>query len=1029
MSPIPSDCRRSVHPINLAGLRVTLISSGKRIALAGWAVLMTVAVFWPAAAWAAEGAAPQAGQVDPNADYSGELPRIAPNSPEQSHKLLHVQPGFTVQLAASEPQVVDPIACSFDERGRLYVICMRDYSEQEHDRLGEVRLLEDADNDGVYERSTIFIDKLSWPTAIICYDGGVFVGAPPHIYYLKDTDGDGRADHNEIAFTGFGRTNVQGLLNSFRWGLDNRIHGATSSSGASVTRPGVDAPPVVLKGRDFAFDPRTRKLEPTSGGSQHGLDFDAWGRKFVCSNSSHLEMVFFEDRYLQRNPVVAAPSPRKVIAVDGGQAEVFRRSPVEPWRIVRTRLRVAGTVPGAVEGGGRAAGYFTSATGVTIYRGDAWPEEYRGLVIVGDVGSNIVHRKRLLPDGVGLKGVRLDQESEFLASEEIWFRPVQFAQGPDGTLYVLDMYREVIEHPKSIPPIIKQHLDLTSGRDRGRIWRVIPDNFQRRANPKLDEASTDELVQLLSHPNGWHRETAARLLYQRQPREAVAPLRQLATSGQEPLGRMHALYALAGLDALDEATVLAALADGHPRVREHAVRLAEILADKPAVAQRLLDMTGDDDPRVRYQLAFSLGELPSSPQRQAALAALARKDAADSWMRLAIYSSLAQGSGDVFTSLAGDLDFAASAAGRIFLGDVARQIGTRGDQADVAAVLKAIHGLPGERRTLAGHWVQQLAQGMNKSGPALRTHLAGMAGDSGSLIDDLLAVARQTAANERASVADRLAAVETLGLSDLATERKLLGSLLESRQPQPVQSAALRTLSRFAGADVAKVVLSNWQGYSPAVRAQATEVLFARPERLQMLLDAIESGEARPQDLEPARIQFLRQHKQAEIRSRAEKLLAEVQLGRRQDVVQAYQSALAMQGDIARGKQVFIKNCAACHRVENQGHEIGPNLAAMRNRGPEAIMLNVLDPNREVNPQYLNYVAITTDGRSITGMIAAETATSVTLRRAENQSDTILRSDIDALQSTGQSIMPEGLEKEISPQAMADLIAYLLSVK
>ena len=996
---------------------------------AAWAVLLVAAVACPAMAVAAEGTAPQAGKVDPEADYSDELPRIEANSPEQSHKLLHALPGFEIQLAACEPQVVDPIACSFDERGRLYVICMRDYSEQEHDQLGEVRLLEDADNDGVYERSTIFIDKLSWPTAIICYDGGVFVGAPPHIYYLKDTNGDGRADHNEIVFTGFGRGNVQGLLNSFRWGLDNRIHGATSSSGATVTRPGVDAPPVVLKGRDFAFDPRTLKLEPTSGGAQHGLDFDAWGRKFVCSNSSHLEMVFFEDRYLERNPAVAAPSPRKLIAVDGGQAEVFRRSPVEPWRIVRTRLRVAGTVRGAVEGGGRAAGYFTGATGVTIYRGDAWPEEYRGQAFIGDVGSNIVHRKQLVPDGVGFKGVRVDEGREFLASEEIWFRPVQFAQAPDGTMYVLDMYREVIEHPKSIPPIIKQHLDLTSGRDRGRIWRVAPANYKQRPNPRMDEATAEELVQLLSHPNAWHRETAARLIYQRQAKEAVAPLRSLATSGEEPLGRMHALYALAGLGALDDKTVLAALADEHPRVREHAVRLAEPLASNEAITKRLLEMTGDDDLRVRYQVAFSLGELPVTPKRQAALAALARQDSADPWVRLAIYSSLGQGGGDVFTRLAGEIDYAASAGGRVFLGELARQIGTQGQQADVAAVVKAIEVLPAQRRTLAGHWVQQLAQGMKKSGPALRSQLSTVTADAGNLIDELLAAARKTAANERASLADRLAAVETLGLSDLATERKLLTSLLDTRQPQQVQSAALRTLSRFAGADVATVILSNWQGYSPAVRVQATEVLFARPERILALLDAIEAGEARPQDLEPARIQFLRQHKQANIRTRAEKLLADVQLARRQDVVEAYQSALTMAGDPARGKQVFTKTCAACHRVENQGHEIGPNLAAMRNRGPEAILLNVLDPNREVNPQYLNYVAITTDGRSVTGMIAAETATSVTLRRAENQSDTILRNDIDALQSSGLSIMPEGLEKDISPQAMADLIAYLLSLK
>ena len=169
------------------------------------------------------------------------------------------------------------------------------------------------------------------------------------------------------------------------------------------------------------------------------------------------------------------------IAADGPQAEVFRTSPVEPWRIVRTRLRVAGAVPGPIEGGGRAAGYFTGATGATIYRGDAWPAEYRGQAFIGDVGSNIVHRKTLSADGVLLVANRADEGSEFVASTDIWFRPAQFANAPDGTLYIIDVYREVIEHPASLPPVIKKHLDLTSGRDRGRIYRIVPEGFQAAA--------------------------------------------------------------------------------------------------------------------------------------------------------------------------------------------------------------------------------------------------------------------------------------------------------------------------------------------------------------------------------------------------------------------------------------------------------------------------------------------------------------------------------------------------------------------
>jgi len=479
-------------------------------------------------------------------DFSDELPRIPPHAPADALATFKTLPGFRLEQAAAEPLVHSPVALSFDENGQMYVVEMIDYSEQDKEFLGTVRLLEDTDQDGRFDKSTVFADKLSWPTAITCYDGGVFVGAAPDIFYLKDTDGDGKADVRKVVFTGFGRSNVQGLFNSFHWGMDNRIHGATSSSGAKVVRPDTpDDKPVVLSGRDFSFDPRTLDLTPTSGGAQHGMSFDDWGRKFLSSNSDHIQLVMYEDRYLARNPYLAAPGPRVSIAADGPQAEVFRISPVEPWRIVRTRLRVSGAVPGPVEGGGRAAGYFTGATGVTIYRGDAWPASYRGQAFVGDVGSNIVHRKVLEPDGVGLIARRADEKKEFVASTDIWFRPAQFANAPDGNLYIIDVYREVIEHPASLPPVIKRHLDLTSGRDRGRIYRIVAEGFQQKKLPRLASASTADLVATLGHRNGWHRDTAARLLYERQDREAIAPLNKIAASCPLPEGRMHALYVLA----------------------------------------------------------------------------------------------------------------------------------------------------------------------------------------------------------------------------------------------------------------------------------------------------------------------------------------------------------------------------------------------------------------------------------------------------------------------------------------------------
>jgi len=1008
----------SVNPVRL-----------RRLFLLGLAAMLIVVTgSWLRPVSAGE-AADRPEQDSIERDYTAELPRIPPTEPDKVLGTFEVHEGFRLELAAAEPEVVDPVAMSFDEDGRLYVVEMRGYSEHRDENLGRVRRLVDTDGDGRFDQATVFLDGLEWPTAVFCYDGGVFVAAAPDILYAKDHNGDGVADERRTVFTGFGHGNVQGLLNSFNWGLDNRIHGATSSSGGSVRR--VDQPeakPISLRGRDFAFNPRTLDLAATSGGAQHGLSFDDWGRKFVCSNSDHIQLVMFEDRYVARNPYLAAPGPRRSIASDGPQAEVFRISPVEPWRIVRTRLRVKGIVKGPVEGGGRAAGYFTGSTGVTIYRGNAWPKEFHGNAFIGDVGSNIVHRKILVPDGVGFVAHRADQKREFIASRDIWFRPAQFANAPDGTLYIIDVYREVIEHPDSLPPVIKKHLDLDSGGDRGRIYRVVPEGFKQPGPVHLSKLNSRQLVALLEHPNGWHRDTAARLLYERQDLTAVGPLRKLARQGNDPRARMHALYALDGLGALDEATLLVALGDAHPRVREHAVRLSERLAaSSPPLRARLYAMVGDDDLRVRYQLAFSLGQLSEGRQRNEALAALARHDAGDSWMRLAVLSSLAQGSGDVFARLAGDAALVQSAAGRAMLKALASQVGVQGQQDAVAEVLAAIETLDDQQPKAAGELLSLLTQGLAKGGSPL-AHQLTSGGKTAAMVNRLVDRACQTAGNESQPLEARVEAVRSLGLADFGRARQVVEPLLDHRQPQTLQLAAIATLDRFDDPAVASILIESWSDFSPQVRARASETLLSRSERIPAALGAIEDGRIAMADVGIARLRLLAAQKQPAIAERAKKLIEKAGLGRRHDVVEAYRHALTLEGDIQRGRKIFRKICAACHRLEGEGHEIAPNLATMQNRGPETIFVNVLDPNREVNPQFVNYAVITTEGRTLTGIIAAETATSITLLRAEDQHDTVLRIQIDEMQSTGLSLMPEGLEKEIDQQAMADLISYLMSV-
>ncbi len=962
-------------------------------------------------------------------DYKDQLPHIPPHAPADALKTFQLLPGFRIEQAAAEPLVTDPVAMSFDENGRLYVVEMLDYSEQDKAMIGRVRLLEDTDGDGKFDKSTIFLDRLSWPTAVLCHDGGVFVGAAPDLLYCKDTNGAGKADVVRKVFTGFSRNNVQGLLNSFHWGLDNRVHVATSSNGGQIRRADdPKAKPVSLSGRNFSFDPRTLDITLLSGASQHGMTYDDWGRRFVCHNSDPIQMVMYEDRYVARNPYLAAPNPKVSISVEGPQSDVYRISPVEPWRVLRTKLRVGGLVKGPIEGGGRPAGYFTGTTGVTVYRGDAWPDEYRGQAFVGEVSSNLVHRKVLEPDGVGFRARRVDVKKEFLASTDIWFRPVQLANAPDGALYVADFYREVIEHPASLPPEIKKYLDLKS-RGRGRLYRIVPEGFKQRPLPRLGRASTAELVAALAHRNGWHRDTAARLLHQRQDRSAIRPLEKLAEEAKLPEGRMHALYALRGQSALTPAAVLRGLNDPHPRVREHTVLLAEkVAASSPAVRAKLFAMTADADARVRYQLAFSLGELSGRP-RNAALAELARHDAADRWVRLALFSSLAEGADEVLTELAGDAKFRAAPAGREFLGQLVRQIGTRARQSEVAAALGRVEGLPADEKALAAALVRSLGEGLARSNSPLRKQLLGGSARATELLGDLLKASRGKAGDDKLPLAERVEAVRTLALAPFAEVRAPLTELLDIRHAQPVQLAAVEALSRFPDRAAGAALVAAWPGFSPRLRSAAAESIFSRGEWVATFLDAVEKKKIAATDVDPARLKLLQGHASAAVRDQAARVAKLLNLGRRQDVLAAYKTALTLKGDEARGKALFKKVCAACHRVEGVGHEIGPSLAALQGRGPDTILLNVLDPNREVNPQYVNYVVVTKDGRQFTGMVAAETATSVTLKRAENLTDTLLRIDIEQMRSTGLSLMPEGLEQQVDRQGMADLIAYVMNVR
>jgi len=544
-----------------------------------------------------------------------DLPRPEPSTPEEAVRRFQVRPGFRVELVACEPQIEDPIAISFDPDGNLFVCEMRGYSERRDEKRGRISRLTDEDGDGFFESSTVFVEGLRWPTGVFAWDQGVFVTATPDLLYCRDNDGDGVADEREVVLTGFGegarRLNVQALCNSLNWGPDHRIYGATARNGGRVGPPG--SPAEERLDLRSSFDPLRRDLRTEAGTAQYGLTFGDFGRRYVCSNSKHVIAVMVSWPWQER---LRLPPALEGIAVDGGAAEVFRTSPVEAWREVRTKWRVQGLVRGPVEGGGRAAGYFTSASGLCIYRGDALPAGVSGNLFVGDVGSNLVHRKRIdvSPSNVKLTARRPpdEQNVEFLTSTDNWFRPVQCANGPDGALYVVDMYREVIEHPWSFPEPIKRLLDLNSGHDRGRIWRIVPENWDRPRPEALTALEPDELVSRLDDSNGWVQDAAQQELHRRNADlDGKAAWQQMeSASGRYRL--LQTLVAMKGpaacADFLGEAA-----RDKSPAVRRLAVRHEP----HPDLGRAAVD----ENAWVRWETALRLAGSPDWEVLETVLAA------------------------------------------------------------------------------------------------------------------------------------------------------------------------------------------------------------------------------------------------------------------------------------------------------------------------------------------------------------------------------------------------------------------------
>ncbi|HEX2476691.1 MAG TPA: PVC-type heme-binding CxxCH protein [Lacipirellulaceae bacterium] len=916
-----------------------------------------------------------------------------PVPPQDSLANFVVAPGLKIELVAHEPNVIDPVAIRFDEEGRMWVVEMRDYPTGIPGKPvgSRISVLQDRDNDGFYESATVFADGLPFATGLQPWKGGVFVTMAGRVAYLKDSDGDGRADVNETWYMGFAEGNTQLRANHPTLALDNHIYIANGLRGGTIvdaSRPNVE--PVSISGMDFRFDPLTRKFEAVSGAGQFGLAFDDYGNRFVCSNRNPAIHIVLEDRYLKRNPLVAVDAVAHDVAKAGDESRVFPIT--RAWTTSHLH-----------------AGQFTSACGLAIYRGDALPAEFYGNIFVCEPTGHLVHREIMKPHGVTFASQPAYDGTEFLASRDEWFSPVNLETGPDGALYVVDMYRAVIEHPEWMPEELRKRPDLLWGNDRGRIYRIVPQEFRRPPQPQLSGVSSDALVDLLAHPNAWWRETAARLLPERQDKTIGQKLATVVAQHQSPLARIHALRAFDGLRLLDRDLLVHALQDEEPRVVEQALLVVESSAAGPElIPYPASNLCAHPDARVRFQARLTTEQNSLKPP-------------IDRWERCAILIASGDRGG---SELARVLKRSNMLATRVpepdrLVAELTRLAAASPKASQQAIALKALL-TPNDYQRLG---LTAFLNEAVKRGASVDELKARLDENQKRELDFAFTSGKKDATDTDESEFDRCEAVDMLAFSDDAAQ--ILAPLALNDPSQMVRAHAVTALRRSSDIRPWRALLERFSSESPALQRAILDGVFADAERTRVLLDEIAAKRIAATALDANRINLLLNHRDEAIRERAKMLFADAVPTDRREALATYQSALELKADASRGRAVFQKQCATCHHIAGVGVDVAPDISDSRERSPEQLLTDIIQPNRAIDSNYFSYTAVAADGRVYTGILTAETSTSVTLKQAEGKIVVLRRSEIEDLHSDGVSLMPDGLEKLIPPQDMADLISFI----
>ena len=565
---------------------------------------------------------------------------VAALSPEESMTKMNINDNFEVKLFAAEPHVQDPVNLVFDEKGIAFVVEMPDYPYKPEEGKGQgiIKRLEDTDGDGVIDSSNIFAEGLADATNLMPWKGGLLVTAAPHIYFLKDNDGDGVSDTKEKVFSGFFENNSEAQITNLRLGIDNWVYAANNGQSSEIIyKEASNDSALNLRGADFRFRLDKEQFEKESGTAQFGQTFDDWGNKFFTQNTNHIQQTVIPSRYLERHGHLSSTSVNH--NVSDHELEMFQMTPPPYWRAERTRRRNIQYQEQELNRVEYAEDHFTGASGGTVYDGGSFPEGFNGNIFTGDVAGSLVHRDIIVQDENSptliAKRAAEEKDKEFLSSTDPWFRPVGFTVGPDGSLFMVDFYRQHIETPVSIPDDLKEEMDFMNGMDHGRIYRIVPKKGV--AETEVSDFSAMDaktLVAHLSNKNGWWRTTAQRIILENPKQEYIPLLKTLAKS-EDPNAQLHALYLLQTMDALEQGMVEEALESNYYGVRKNALILAE---NFPGLKEKIATKINDESTLVSLQAVLSLGNYEDDFAIDHLAKALAEKGQ-NKWFRMGILSS------------------------------------------------------------------------------------------------------------------------------------------------------------------------------------------------------------------------------------------------------------------------------------------------------------------------------------------------------------------------------------------------------